>query len=162
LDWHLAYVKAHREIMTVVSDLNWLYQSEPALFELDFDQQGFEWIEADDADNSILVFCRHSVDHHQTLLVLLNFTPVPRDHYCVGVDRPGCYLELFNSDSERYGGSNYGNMGALQSYAEPCKNKAHTLAVNVPPLGGLLLKYVSNTQVKITTKYCLQAANAPR
>ena len=145
LDWYLADIPAHRSVMTLVSDLNRLYQQHPALFECDFEEHGFEWINADDDDNSVLSYQRHSINKDETLLVLLNFTPVPRSHYCIGVDASGSYIELFNSDSDRYGGGNYGNYGALLSYPENCMNRANTLSVNLPPLAAVILKYVSTS-----------------
>ena len=143
LDWYLADVPAHRGIMTLVSDLNRLYQQHPALFECDFEENGFEWINADDDGNSVLSYKRHSIKKQETLIVLLNFTPVPRSHYCIGVDASGSYIELFNSDSDRYGGGNYGNYGTLLSYPENCMQHANTLSVNLPPLAAVILKYVS-------------------
>jgi len=144
LDWHLADAPSHRGIMTLVSDLNRLYQEHTALHELDFDSAGFAWINADDHENSILSYRRQAKDQKGTLLVLLNFTPVPRDHYRIGVNEPGTYIELFNSDSERYGGSNFGNYGAILSYADPYMGRDHTLSVKLPPLGAVVLKYVSD------------------
>jgi len=144
LDWHLTDAPAHRGIMTLVSDLNRLYSGHPALYELDFEQDGFDWINANDSDNSILSYCRHSINRTETMLVLLNFTPVPRDSYCIDVDNAGTYLELFNSDSERYGGSNYGNFGAIVSYSDA--NNTNTLSVKLPPLGAVILKYVSHLE----------------
>ncbi len=143
LDWHLTDAPAHRGVMTLVSDLNRLYKLHPALFECDFEQAGFEWINADDGDNSILSYQRHSASRKESLLVLLNFTPVPRDHYSIGTEQAGSYIELFNSDSERYGGSNYGNYGALLSYPDPYMGRNNTLTVKLPPLGAVVLKYVS-------------------
>ncbi len=144
LDWHLTDAPAHRGVMTLVSELNRLYKEQAALYECDFDQSGFEWINADDHENSILSYHRHSTSRAETLVVLLNFTPVPRDHYCIGVELEGSYIELFNSDSELYGGSNFGNYGALVSYPEPYMNHPNTLSVKLPPLGAVILKYVSS------------------
>ncbi len=144
LDWHLADTPSHRGVMTLVSELNRLYTDHPALYEIDFDQPGFEWINANDKDNSILSYYRHSSDCKETLLVLLNFTPVPRDNYCIGVDNTGSYIELFNSDSDQYHGSNFGNCGALVSYPEPYDGRNNTLSVKLPPLGAIVLKYVSS------------------
>ena len=144
LDWHLTEAPAHRGVMTLVADLNRLYYNHPALHEIDFDGSGFDWINADDSEHSTLSYCRHAQDKTETLQVLLNFTPVPRDNYCIGVENAGSYIELFNSDSERYGGSNYGNFGTLVSYAQPNAGHSNTLSVKLPPLGAVILKYVSN------------------
>ena len=145
LDWHLTDASAHRGVMTLVSDLNRLYCKHPSLHEIDFEPSGFDWINANDSENSILSYCRHARDKTESLQVLLNFTPVPRDNYCIGVEDAGTYIELFNSDSERYGGSNYGNFGAIVSYAQPNSKHANTLSVKLPPLGAVILKYVSET-----------------
>jgi len=143
IDWHLADAAAHRGVMTLVHDLNRLYRRYPALHQCDFSEQGFEWIYADDAENSVLSYRRYSDDRSEKLLVLINFTPVPRDHYALGVDQAGTYIELFNSDSERYGGSNYGNFGAIVSYPENCMGRPHTVAAKLPPLALVVLQYVS-------------------
>jgi len=143
IDWHLADATAHRGVMTLVQDLNRLYKKYPALHECDFNEQGYEWIYADDAENSVLSYSRYSNHKAEQLIVLLNFTPVPRDHYAIGVDKAGTYIELFNSDSERYGGSNYGNFGSIVSFAESCMDRPHTLAVKLPPLAVVVLQYVS-------------------
>jgi len=129
--------------MTLVSDLNRLYSNHAALYEVDFEQSGFNWINADDSENSVLSYCRHALDKTETLLVLLNFTPVPRDNYRIGVEKAGTYIELFNSDSEQYGGTNYGNFGAIVSYEQSNSEHTSTLSVKLPPLGAVILKYVS-------------------
>ncbi len=144
LDWHLADAPAHRGIMTLVIALNQLYKNHPALYELDFDANGFEWINANDGENSILSFYRHSKNQSESLMVLLNFTPVPRDNYEVGVDAAGTYIELFNSDNEKYGGSNYGNHSAIVTHHYASSGHEHTLAIKLPPLGAVVLKYVSD------------------
>ena len=143
IDWHLTDAPSHRGIMTLVSDLNRLYQNHTALYELEFVAEGFEWVNADDHESSVLSYCRHAQNKNETLIVLCNFTPVARDHYCIGVSQPGTYIELFNSDSERYGGSNFGNYGAIISYPESYMGRDNTLSVKLPPLGAVVLKYVS-------------------
>ena len=129
--------------MTLVSDLNRLYQKHAALYEQEFVAEGFEWINADDYESSVLCYSRHARNAAETLIVILNFTPVARDHYCIGVSNPGSYIELFNSDSERYDGSNFGNYGAIISYPEPYMGRDNTLSVKLPPLGVIVLKCVS-------------------
>lgn len=153
LDWHLTDAPAHRGVMTLVTDLNRLYQDHPALHDLDFDAAGFEWIDANDAENSVLSFYRHARERSESLMVLINCTPVPRDAYSVDVHDAGAYIEIFNSDSERYGGSNYGNHGAIMSHQlsnHQLSNQGqsnvdcdHSLVVKIPPLGAVILKCVS-------------------
>ncbi len=143
LDWHLADAPSHRGVMSLVADLNRLYQEHPALHELDFDSAGFEWINASDAENSVLSFYRYSIDRSESLVVLLNCTPVPRDLYEIGVNNDGTYIEVFNSDSERYGGSNYGNHEAIVSRQHALMNRDHSVALKLPPLAAVVLKCVS-------------------
>lgn len=143
LDWHLTDAPAHRGVMTLVADLNRLYTQHAALHELDFDPAGFEWIEANDSDNSVLCFYRHAKDQTESLIVLLNCTPVPRDNYKIGVSSSGTYIELFNSDNKHYGGSNYSNSEAIVSYRQATMNRDNTLSVKLPPLAAIVLKYVS-------------------
>ena len=143
LDWHLTDAPSHRGVMTLVADLNRLYTQHPALHELDFDPAGFEWIEANDSDNSVLCFYRHAKNQTESLIVLLNCTPVPRDGYNIGVSNAGTYIELFNSDNKNYGGSNFSNSEAIVSYKHTTMNRENTLSVKLPPLAAIVLKYVT-------------------
>ncbi len=139
LDWHCADIKENRGVMTLVSDLNRLYKDNPCLHSSEFTGEGFEWINADDSENSVISYLRKS--DHQTFIVVLNFTPVPREHYALGVDQSGGYSEIFNSDSERYGGSNIGNQGLCQTSDNPCMGRAHTIELSLPPLGAVILQH---------------------
>jgi len=123
-----------------VMDLNHLYRAEPALFDLDFDPAGFQWIDCNDHLNSVVSFMRRARDRHNVLIVVLNFTPVVRADYVVGVPEPGGYRELINTDSEIYGGSNKGNAGAVFSQPVPAHGHAHRLQLLLPPLSCLILK----------------------
>ena len=124
----------------LVGDLNRLYRDYPALHELDCSQDGFSWIDADDADHSIFSFCRKSRGG-QTIVVVLNFTPVVRHDYRIGVPSPGSYHELLNSDAEIYGGSNVGNLGQITAEDQPCHGRPHSLSISLPPLGMLVFEH---------------------
>ncbi len=143
LDWHLTDAPAHRGMMTLVADLNHLYQKHLSLHQLDFDEAGFEWINANDVENSTFSFYRHSKDRAESLVVILNCTPVSRDNYKLAVDAAGSYLEIFNSDAEKYGGSNFTNHEVIMSHPQPVMGRDHSLSVKLPPLGAVVLKYVS-------------------
>ena len=116
-----------------------MYGELPALYDLDFEQQGFEWIDCHDSDQSIVSFVRRSRDG-SLVLVLLNFTPVPRTGYRVGVPVAGAYAELFNSDAECYGGGNQGNGNNLESEPVPWMGKTQSLRLTLPSLGALILQ----------------------
>jgi 1,4-alpha-glucan branching enzyme len=135
LDWHLLQYDSHRQVQRCVADLNRVYRRERALHELDCDPAGFEWIDLSDSQQSILSFVRKSFGAEQMVLVVGNFTPVPRCNYRVGVPRVGQWVEIFNSDSREYGGADLGNMGMV--YTEPVAMHGHAQSVNitVPPLG---------------------------
>jgi 1,4-alpha-glucan branching enzyme len=123
-----------------VRDLNRVYAAEPSLFELDFEPSGFAWIDCNDHENSVISFLRRARNAEDTTIVLVNFTPVPREAYRIGVPAGGAYRELLNSDAEVYGGSNAGNQGRVLALDEPSHGHAHSLTLTVPPLGFLLLK----------------------
>jgi 1,4-alpha-glucan branching enzyme len=140
LDWHLAEYPMHAGIKRFVQDLNRTYSGEPALYEIDFDYTGFQWIDCNDNENSVISFIRRARDQRDILVALLNFTPVPRDGYRIGVPDAGAYTELLNSDAEAYGGGNLGNGGVV--FTEPIASHgyAQSLYLTLPPLGFLLLK----------------------
>ena len=139
LDWDLLDQPRHRGLQRLVSDLNRLHRREPSLHRLNFSASGFEWIDCHDAPQSIIVYLRRD-ERGDCTLVALNFTPVPRFGYRIGVPRGGPWRELFNSDSEYYGGSNTGNLALLHSEAQPWMGRAQSLPVTLPPLGGIVLK----------------------
>ena len=139
LDWHLLDEPLHRGLREYVKDLNRLYTSEAPLHEIDFDPAGFEWIDCNDSENSVVSFIRRA-KNGEIVVAILNFTPVPRDGYRIGVPMAGAYDELVNSDGEMYGGSNLGNQGVV--FTEPIASHGHaqSLRLNLPPLGCLWLK----------------------
>ncbi|HEX8786161.1 MAG TPA: 1,4-alpha-glucan branching enzyme, partial [Telluria sp.] len=138
LDWHLLDTAPHRGVQRLVRDLNAVYRHEPALHELDAEARGFEWITHEDRDNSVLSFIRKALDG-DTVVVVSNFTPVPRHAYRIGVDQPGRYVEILNTDAAIYGGSGMGNADLL---AEPvgALGRPCTLSLTVPPLATIMLK----------------------
>ena len=140
LDWHLLELETHQKNQAWVRDIGKLYKEETSLWENDFDPRGFQWIEPNDADNSIFSYIRFADDQNNFLVIVANFTPVPRKGYRVGVPEAGYYAERLNSDSDHYGGGNVGNNGGLQ--AEHIKQHGfdYSLNLTVPPFGIVILK----------------------
>ena len=121
-------------------DLNHLYRSQPALFEVDFEPRGFEWIDCHDWQGSVVSFLRRARNPDDFVVVVCNFTPVPRHNYRIGVPIGGDYLELLNSDAAIYGGSNLGNGGVVAAKAIPEHGRPFSLVLTLPPLAGLMLQ----------------------
>ncbi|TNF35745.1 MAG: 1,4-alpha-glucan branching enzyme, partial [Gammaproteobacteria bacterium] len=140
LDWYVLDYPHHQGVKKLVGDLNRLYQQHPALNDHDFEPNGFEWIDCNDTDQSVLSYLRKGKD--ETLIVILNFTPVPRQGYRVGVPFAGHYEEILNSDSSYYQGSNLGNAGHLQTDDLPWMGRPCSLTLTLPPLAALVLKKV--------------------
>jgi 1,4-alpha-glucan branching enzyme len=138
LEWHLLQFPQHQGIQNWVEQLNQLYRSESALHELDTDSRGFEWIDSNDTANSTLSFLRKSP--RETILVICNFTPVPRETYHVGVPVGGYWRELLNSDGKEYGGSGWGNFGGKHAEEIPVHGRPFSLKVALPPLGVVFFK----------------------
>ena len=139
LDWHLLSDSAHAGMQRLVRDLNTLYRALPALHAHDCEAEGFEWIDANDSANSVLTFLRKAGPEREIAVVALNFTPVPRRNYRIGVSKPGFYREALNSDAATYGGSNLGNGGGVTAEPVPWHGRPHSIALTLPPLGGLIL-----------------------
>jgi 1,4-alpha-glucan branching enzyme len=139
LDWHLLDHESHKGVQRLVADLNKLYAACPSLHQVEFDWQGFEWINANDADNSVFSFLRRAKNSSETMVVVLNATPVVRKNYVIGVPHRGFYREVLNTDSAQYGGSNVGNLGGVQSLALPHLGRPFSLSLALPPLGALFL-----------------------
>jgi 1,4-alpha-glucan branching enzyme len=138
LPWHLENERPHAGIQQLVADLNRLYVDSPALHRFEFEHQGFRWIDCDDRANSVLSFERRAGE--DLLVVVLNFTPVPRYQYRIGVPHGGRYREVFNSDSEYYGGSNVGNLAEIEAAAVPAMGRSYSLALTLPPLAAVVLR----------------------
>jgi 1,4-alpha-glucan branching enzyme len=140
LDWHLAEWDPHRQLQRFVADLNRLYRQEPAMHEVDFSWKGFDWINFRDVDKSIIAFERRANDVNDRLIVVCNFTPVPREGYRVGVPLAGDYREVLNSDSNLYGGSNVGNQGLTPSDPVAWDGRQNSILITLPPLGVVIFK----------------------
>jgi 1,4-alpha-glucan branching enzyme len=141
LDWHLLGDPGHDGISRWVADLNRVYRDRPALHELDCDPEGFEWVHASDSDSSVLAFLRRSREGSEVVMAVLNLTPVVRPHYRVGAPRPGFWREIANSDALDYGGSGAGNMGGVESAAEPAHGRDDSLLLTLPPLSCVFLAH---------------------
>ncbi|EIJ44026.1 alpha-1,4-glucan:alpha-1,4-glucan 6-glycosyltransferase [Beggiatoa alba B18LD] len=139
LDWELLNIPYHQGIQTLVKDLNHLYCQSPALHQLDFDRQGFAWIDCHDSAQSVIAYKRCAGESQ--LIIVLNFTPIPRHHYRIGVAQAGTYQEIFNSDSEYYQGSNVGN-GELTAEAIAWMGETYSIELTLPPLAGVVLQWV--------------------
>jgi 1,4-alpha-glucan branching enzyme len=140
LEWHALEHRTHLDVQRWVKDLNNLYRREPALHELDFDPAGFEWIDFNDVNHSIVSYLRRGSSTPDVILVVCNFTPVAHGDYRVGVPFAGPWKELLNSDAKEYGGRGLGNLGALEAVPEPIHGRSHSLRLTLPPLGVLVFK----------------------
>ena len=141
LDWHVLEDPGHQSLQQWVRDLNHLYRSEPAMYELDFHGDGFAWIDFHDTDNSVISYLRRDSTGQRILAVIFNFTPVPRHDYRIGVAHGGFWEEILNSDGQEYGGSGHGNMGGIEASSDSFYgNFDYTLAVTLPPLGMVVFR----------------------
>jgi 1,4-alpha-glucan branching enzyme len=140
LDWHLLDYPAHLGVQSWIKDLNRFYKNEPAMHGLDFSIGGFEWIDFRDWESSIISFIRKGKNTEDVILVVCNFTPIPRYNYRVGVPRGGFWREVLNSDASIYGGSGHGNVGGVEATPIPCFGRYYSLSLILPPLGVLFFK----------------------
>lgn len=140
LDWHLLEYDRHLGIKRWVADLNSLYKEEKALYELDFSPEGFDWIDIADSRKSVISFYRKGNKEEDSLIAALNFTPIPRYNYRIGVRKKGFYRELLNSDSTFYGGSDMGNFGGVNAKPIPFHGKDYSVSLTLPPLSITILK----------------------
>jgi 1,4-alpha-glucan branching enzyme len=139
LDWHLLEDSTgHGGVQRLVRDLNHIYREQPALWQRDDDPSAFSWIEANDAENSVVAFARVGRDD-RPLVCVMNLTPVPREGYRVGLPRSGRWRELINTDAESYGGSGVGNLGAVEAEPLPWHGQPVSAALTLPPLGVIWL-----------------------
>ncbi len=141
LEWWVLQHHEHSGLQQWVADLNRLYVAEPALHQRDFEPGGFEWIDCCDADESALSFVRNSRTGSRAVLVVCNFTPVPRENYLLGVPEPGFWKELLNSDATVYGGSGMGNYGGVDSHPVPVHGRFHSIRITLPPLAVVYFKH---------------------
>jgi 1,4-alpha-glucan branching enzyme len=140
LDWHLLNYEPHKKLQAFMRDLNALYRSEPAMHQVDFSYDGFEWIDFGDYERSIVSFIRKARDPQDFLVFVFNFTPMPRYNYRIGVPRWGFYREMLNSNSGLYWGSNAGNQGGRHTDPVPWHGRPCSLSLNLPPLSAVVLK----------------------
>ncbi len=140
LDWHLLESAAHTGVQKWVRHLNQLYRSEPALYEMDCESGGFEWIDCGDAESSVVSLIRKPKSLSSIVLAVCNFTPVPRYNYRVGAPRGGLWQEIANGDAGEYGGSNMGNLGGVEASPVPLHGRPYSMTLTLPPLSVLLFK----------------------
>jgi 1,4-alpha-glucan branching enzyme len=139
LSWDLLERPEHAGVQHLVRDLNAIYRSEPALYEVDFEPHGFRWLDANDVARNIIAFLRIAADGERTLACVCNLSPVPREQYRVGLPHGGRWREALNTDSEYYGGSNVGNLGTIEAEASPWQGQPWSAEVTLPPLGVIWL-----------------------
>jgi 1,4-alpha-glucan branching enzyme len=132
--WNLLQFPIHSGLQLFVQELNDFYRAQPALYEVDFNHTGFEWIDFSDVEKSVISFIRRGADRSNFLVFACNFTPEPRRDYLVGVPEGGWYQELLNSDAERFGGSNMGNAGGVMSVERPAHFRPYSISITLPPL----------------------------
>ncbi len=141
LDWHLLDHTPHKGVQSLVRDLNHSYRNIPALHARDCEPEGFEWLVADDHENSVFAWARHSGEGGTIVAVVTNFTPVPRENYTLPLPAAGLWREILNSDASVYGGSGMGNMGGVTARAEPSHGKPAQATVTLPPLATLYFAF---------------------
>lgn len=143
LDWHLLDNEKNKGINQLVKDLNKLYKTEHVFIAKQFEPQGFEWVDSNDWERSILVYIRKldiDLKHSKKIIVILNLTPITRDQFKLGVDEAGEYEVIFNSDDTKYGGSNYLKEIKFKSTVSESYGKKNSIELNLPPLAAVVLK----------------------
>jgi 1,4-alpha-glucan branching enzyme len=140
LDWHLLQNPFHRGIQQLIRDFNGLVRSTRALHELDADPRGFEWIDTNDEDCSVISFCRYSKDRSEVVVAVSHFTPVVRPNYRIGVPEKGYYQEVLNTDADVYGGGNWGSEGGADAEQHGAHGREHSICLTLPPYATVVLK----------------------
>ncbi|MEB8330401.1 1,4-alpha-glucan branching protein GlgB [Flavobacteriaceae bacterium KMM 6897] len=140
LDWHLLQYDVHVGIQQLVKDLNRLYRDQPALYEKQFTNEGFQWIDYGDHENSVLTFMRKGTNKKDDLIIACNFTPILRLNYRVGIEKTGKLKEIFNTDSEKYGGSGSTDNKTLKVESIPWHGHKKSMELDIPPLGVVIIK----------------------
>jgi 1,4-alpha-glucan branching enzyme len=141
LDWHLLEYDVHKGAQNLVKDLNTLYKEEPALHEKQFSPDGFEWIDHGDHENSVVTYIRKGENEKDTVVVVLNLTPAPRENYRIGLPKKGTLKVIFNSDASKYNGTGNFKNTTLTSDKKTWNHRAHSITLELPPLGMLAFKY---------------------
>jgi 1,4-alpha-glucan branching enzyme len=139
LSWSLLTSEKHRGVQAVLRALNRAYQTEPSLYERDFEPSGFQWVIGDDRAQSVFAFLRFGQDGSAPLLVVCNFTPMPRANYRIGVPA-GRWQEILNTDALGFGGSDIGNAGAIDAAELPLHGQSHSVELLLPPLATIILR----------------------
>jgi 1,4-alpha-glucan branching enzyme len=145
LEWWVAQLPEHAGVQHLVRDLNRIYRSEPALHKIDFSADGFEWLDIGSADVSVIAFLRKAPGQGPPLVVVCNFTPVPRPNFLVGVPSRGVWREILNTDAREYGGSGWGNMGSVESAPVTTQGRLESISLNLPPLATIVLRWESQS-----------------
>ncbi len=143
IEWHSLQYPEHQGVQRWLKDLNQIYKSEPVLYELDFELDGFEWIDCGDWESSIISFIRRGSNTDDIIVVVANFTPVPRHNYRTGVPVGGFWEEILNSDAYDYGGGGQGNYGSVEAEPIASHGRHHSLVLTLPPLGMVIFKHKS-------------------
>jgi 1,4-alpha-glucan branching enzyme len=140
IEWSLLDHPLHAGLQRFVQDLNVLYRREHALYERDFEPAGFEWIDCNDHESSVISLIRRAANQADWLVGVVNWTPLVRTGYRVGVPEAGEYEEVLNSDAAAYGGGNVGNLGRVTAESVAAHGRSHSLVLTLPPLGAIVLK----------------------
>jgi 1,4-alpha-glucan branching enzyme len=140
LEWDLLQYAPHSGLKQCLTTLNQLYRSEPALYSQDYEEPGFDWIDCNDNQHSVVSFIRRAHESDEFLVIVCNFTPQPHSHYRIGVPEEGFYTELFNSDSGEFGGSNMGNLGGKWTDEWGYHGQSNSLDLCLPPLAVVVFK----------------------
>ena len=141
VEWDLLQDGRHRGIQQWVTHHNYFYRNEPALYERDFDPAGFEWVDCTDAELSVVSLLRKGKSKGRVVLIICNFTPVPRQNYRIGVPNGGFWQEVLNSDAAQYGGQGWGNFGGLEATPISQHGRTHSITMTMPSLATLYFTY---------------------
>nr|WP_240773473.1 1,4-alpha-glucan branching protein GlgB [Pontibacter sp. SGAir0037] len=141
LDWHLLEYGYHIGIQQLIGELNNVYKQERSLFEYAFDNRGFEWVDLNDAHNSVMSFLRKGSREEDQVLVVCNFTPAVHENYRLGIPLAGNWQQIFNSDESRFGGSDFNNQTSIQAAAEPFHGREYSILLKLPPMAVVYYKY---------------------
>jgi len=152
LDWHVLEYPNHQGIKAVVKALNQLYRDEPALYEKSFDYNGFEWVDGGNANDSILIYNRKGNDEENELVIVLNMTPIPHYDFRVGVHSSGKWVEIFNSDAEKFWGSGIGNPKPLSTETVMWHGREQSIKITIPPLAATVFKKEKSAPAKYELK----------
>ena len=143
IDWNALQSQPHESLLRWVEDLNRAYRENPALHQIDFTADGFEWIDASDTQQNVIAFLRKGRGSTPPVVVVCNFTPIPRYNYAIGVPAGGRWIEILNSDATLYGGSGQGNMGGVEAAPVPAHGRMDSISLTLPPLSVLYFRKAS-------------------